>query len=114
MSVQMFRDLMRQTVSLETHAGVDSYGQSSYEAGQDYRARVVGKVRMVRNWQGQEVGSSHTVYLASNPGVTVKDRLTLSTGDAGSTEATVRQPAILSVGNFPDERGRHHTVLFLA
>ena len=113
MSIQMFRDLMRQMVSLEPYASVDSYGQPSFEAGQDYRARVVGKVRMVRNWQGQEVVSSHTVYLASNPDVTVKDRLTLSTGDAGSTDLTIRQPSILSVGSFPDERGTHHVVLYL-
>lgn len=105
---------MRQAVSIAPFSAADAYGQPSYGSAASYRARVVGRVRFVRDAQGQEVVSTHTVYLASNPGVTVKDQLTLSTGDAGSTENTVRKPAILSVGTFPDERGRFCTILYLS
>ncbi len=113
MGVSQWQDLMRQTVSVAPFSSVDAYGKTTYGAAATYRARVTGKTRMVRDAQGREVVSSKTVYLLSNAAISPKDRITLSTGDAGSTEAAVLSPEILTVGRFPDGRSYHHTELYL-
>ena len=104
----------RQTVQVAARSGVDSYGQPSFGSDVAYKARVVGKRRLVRNDQGDQVISSHTVYFAATPAVGAHDRITLSTGDVNSTETGALQPPILSVGKFPDDLGRQHVILFLA
>ena len=106
--------LCRQTVTIAPRTGIDGYGVVSFGAAVSYRARVSGKRRIVRDDQGAEVLSTHTVYLAANPAVGAHDQMTLSTGDVHSTELGAIQPAILSVGKFPDDLGRISTVVYLA
>jgi hypothetical protein len=94
---------------------VDGYGEATYGAPVTYRARVVGTRKLVRNLLGEEVVSSHTIYLASpTPAIGPRDRLTLSTSDMQSTETSVIQPPILSLGIFPDDLGRTHVVAYCA
>ena len=104
----------RQTVQIAARSGLDGYGVPTFSAATSHRARVVGKRKLVRDFEGREVLSSYTVYLAGNPRVEAHDRLTLSTDDVHSTETGALSPVILSVGKFPDDLGRQSTVLFLA
>lgn len=113
MPVSEWRDLMRQTVSVAPFSSMDGYGKPTYGPAKTYRARVTGKRRMVRDAEGREVVSSQTVYLASNAAIGPKDRITLSTGDAGSTDPAALSPEILAVGRFPDGRLMHHTEIYL-
>ena len=106
--------MCRQTVKIAARSVIDGYGVISFGTDVSYRARISGKRRIVRNDQGAEVLSTHTVYLAANPAVGAHDRITLSTGDVNSTEAGAIQPLILSVGKFPDDLGRLSTVVYLA
>ena len=69
---------------------------------------------MVRSDQGTEILSTQTAYLFSNANISTKDRLTLSTGFVGSTEAALVTPGILEIGRYPDETGRVlYTALYL-
>ena len=106
--------LCRQTVRLAARTGVDGYGEPTFGPEAVVRARVEGRRRLVRNDQGREVLSSHTVYLATAVPIGAHDRITLSTGDVASTETGAIQPDILAVGKSPDEHGRQHVVLYLA
>ena len=106
--------LCRQSVTIEPRSGVDGYSVPTYGTGVSYRCRISGKRRLVRNLLGEEVLSSHTVYLAANPNVGAHDRVTLSTNDVHSTELGARQPDILAVGRYPDDFGRVSTTIFLA
>ena len=106
--------MCRQTVRLAARTGVDGYGEPTFGADAIVRARVVGQRRLVRNDQGREVLSTHTVYLAGLAPLGAHDRITLSTGDVGSTETGAVHPDILAVGKTPDEHGRQHVVLYLA
>ena len=106
--------LCRQTVQVAARTGVDGYGQPTYGSNVAYRVRISGKRRLIRNDQGAEVLSTHSVYFAASPAVGAHDKITLSTGDVNSTETGAINPAILSVGKFPDDQGRTNLTVFLA
>jgi hypothetical protein len=113
MSLRIWRGMMTQRVSLAARSGQDMYGKPTYGTAVTYQARLVGKRRQVINAAGQQVVSDQTVYLLGAPAVGAQDRVTLSTADVGSTAALAITPPILSVARYPDERGQHHTVLYL-
>jgi hypothetical protein len=96
-------ELLTQTMTVEHVTGRDGYGKPSYGTPATYRARVVGKVKMVRTADGSERVSNATVYVAATD-VLATDRVTLPDGS---------RPLILSVGSFPDERGAHHQVIYV-
>ena len=108
------QSLCRQTVQVAARTGIDSYGQPTFAANVAFRARVSGRRRLVRNDQGDQVLSTHTVYFAAAPAVGAHDRITLSTGDVNSTETGATQPPILAVGKYPDDLGRISMTVFLA
>jgi len=106
--------LCRQTVGVARRTCADDYGEPVWGNDVAYRARVVGRHRLVRDLRGEQVLSTRTVYFAGAPALDAHDRVTLSTGDAGSTEETVRRPALLDVQRLPDDRGATHVVAYLA
>lgn len=109
-----FGVFMGQTIKIAPFTGRDGYGNLTYGTDVVYRGRLVGKRRLVRNDQGEQVLSTQTIYLGSNVNVSTKDRVTLSTGDTGSTEPALLTPPILEVGRFPDDSRRfHHVAIFL-
>lgn len=112
-NVNVFSDLMQQRVTVEPFASYDSYGNASYGAAVPYEAAVVGKIERVVTVEGQEVPSRQTVYLKSNVTLRPEDRITLSTGDVGSTESYAITPAIVSIGHFPFGRNNGCTVVYL-
>lgn len=112
--LQPWRELMTQAVSITARTGMDSYGKPTYSTSPtSYRARVVGRRRLVINAVGQEVPSDWTVYLYGDATVTPQDKVTLSTADIGSTATLAINPPILSVGRYPDEGGMLYTALYL-
>lgn len=107
MSVQDLADLIIQTITIEPWLSEDMYGNETYDTGITYKARVVGKAKMVRDQKGNEVVSTHTVYLLSNVVVDTRSRVTLPAG------YPVSQPPIMSVGRYPDDIDIYYTALFL-
>ena len=104
----------RQIVQIAARTGVDGYGEPTFGSNTAYRARISGKRRLIRNFAGEEVMASHTVYFAATPAIGAHDRLTLSTGDVNSTESGALTPPILNVGKYPDDLGRLSLTVFLA
>lgn len=114
MGVSEFLGLMQNTVTVEPATGTGDYGRETYGAAVSYQARITGRHTKVTTFDGREVVSANTVYLAANAVVSPQDRLTLSTGYTGSTEADRLSPPILSVARPTDETGAvHHTAIFL-
>jgi len=107
MGVTDFLDFMTETVTIEPFASRNAYNEATYGTAQSITARVVGKVKMVRDSKGEERVSTKTVYLATADMFDPEDRLTLPVGSVPLT------PPILAVSSFPDEIGAHHTVLFV-
>ena len=106
MAIDDFEDLLHQTVTIEPYSGNDGYGNPSYGAGVDYKARVVGKQMLVKAMDGQDRMSQFTVVLKSNATVDSRSRITLP------SQYTPSQPPILAIGTYPDEDGIHHTKVF--
>ncbi len=105
----------RQRVRVAAWTGADAYGEAAWGNDVEYAARVVARNRLVRDRRGEQVASTHTVYfLKTAVALDVHDRVTLSTADAHSTEDAARRPALLSVGRYPDDRGREWVVAYLA
>ena len=103
----------RQTVQHAARTAVDGYGEPTYGSNTAYRVRISGKRRLVRNFTGEEVVATHTVYFAAVPTIGAHDRITLSTNDVNSTEIGALTPPILNVGKYPDEFGRVSLVAYL-
>jgi len=112
-SVRMFAPLMRQTVRIAPKTGYDGYGDASYGSDVTYQCAVVGETKLVRNERGQDVPSKQGIYLMSAAAVRPEDRVTLSTGDVGSTESFAINPSIVAVARYPFTRGQFCTAIFL-
>lgn len=98
-----FLALMPHQVTIQRFTGRDLFGQPQYGPPEVYRARVVGKQRLVRSRDGTEKVSATQVYVFGAPAVSVEDRITLPDGS---------QPPILAVSRVPDETGDHHVVIY--
>lgn len=94
------------TITLAPYASQNQYGEPTYGAVVSYKARVQGKMRMVRDSLGVERVSSVTCYVATTASIGPKDRLTLPSG------WTPASPPILSVQRQSDEGGDHHVVIY--
>ena len=112
-NVNVFSPLMKQSVSLAPFQSYDGYGNPSYGSDVAYECAVIGEIKRVVTKDGQEVPSRQTVYLKSNVTVRPEDRITLSTGDVGATEAYAITPAILGVGLFPFGTNAGITIIYL-
>jgi hypothetical protein len=112
-NVNVFAPLMRQSVSIAPFASYDGYGNASYGSSVEYEAAVVGKMERIVGFDGQEVPCRQTVYLKSGVTLRPEDKITLSTGDVGSTESYAINPTIISVGRFPFNGSQGCTVIYL-
>ena len=112
-NVNTFAPLMRQSVSVSPFQSYDAYGDASYGSAVAYECAVVGKSEKVLGENGQEVLSRQTVYLKSDAPLRPEDKVTLSTGDVGSTESYAINPTILSIGRFPFGGSQGCTVVYL-
>ena len=111
--VTAWSHMMSTTVRVAARTGLDGYGKPTYGTDRTYRAHIARKRTFVRNQTGEVVESGQAVYLMTGDAIQPTARLTLSTGDVGSTGATETQPNILSVERRSDQKAAHHTVLFL-
>jgi hypothetical protein len=112
--IARWRHLMSSVVTFEPRTGTDTdTGLPTYGAATTYRAHLSRKRQLVRGEAGLEVDSGQTVHLDAAPAIEPTARITLSTGDVGSTEASAIHPAIVAVERRYDQSGPHHTVVYL-
>jgi hypothetical protein len=111
--IGQFRHLMSSTILVAPRVGVDVTGKPTFGADVAYVAHLRGERRMVRNPDGQEVNAKLSAYLGQLADIQPTARVTLSTGDVGSTEEHARMPLLLAVDRVYDAAGPHHVVLRL-
>lgn len=105
---------MTQRVTIEPFTGHNEFGEATcYGTGKVYEAAVVGEMKRVLDSQGVETPTMQSCYLMSNDAVRPEDRITLSTGDVGSTEPHTLQPPIVAVARYPFTEGQFCTVVHL-
>ena len=98
-----FLELMHQTITVEKLIGCNpNGGDPIYGPPQKYRARVVDHQQLVVDADGQERMARTIAWIYGYPDVTTDDRVTLPDG---------RQPFIINVFGYPDEKGNHHVKL---
>lgn len=100
------RDWMRATVTIEPATGHDGYGQAVYGASRAVPAYIVGRVRTVRTFSGDERVSTVQVYLGEAVSAGPNDRLTLPSPWTPST------PSLLAVERLIDDAGEVFEVLY--
>lgn len=96
-------DMMKDDATWYPFTARDGYGKRSFGTGVPYKGRLVRHPRMVRDFQGHEVLSSHHFWFLGAPAVGPQDKVTLGDGTS---------PVIASVDRFPDEDGPSHTKVF--
>lgn len=113
MPISDWFDMMTQSVTFEPCSGRNVRGEKTYGTAVTYQCRIAGKVQQVIGPEGRLVFSRQTIYLGTADAVDANGRITLSTGDTGSTEETATHPQILATARYPDGDGAHHSELFL-
>lgn len=98
--------LMPHNITVAPWSSQNAYGEPTYGSAVSYTARVVGKMRMVRDANGTERVSTVTCYVATTASIGPKDKLTLPSG------WTPASPPIIAVQRVSDESGDHHTVIY--
>ena len=100
-----FQSMFPQTVTIEPQTGTNFNGEDSYGPSTTFSARAVDRVHLIRNFEGEQVGSNTMVWVNTVSSISTRDKITLPTGYSPS------QPPILSVSRYPDSEGLHHTVI---
>jgi hypothetical protein len=108
MGIEEFEDLLADTITLEPPTGTDEYEKPTYGAAVTVKAHLSGKLRKVRDLQGEERVSTLSATVNGTPGATPAWRITLPVG------WDPPQPQILAVLKAADENGAHHEVVYCA
>ena len=100
-----FLEFMPHTISVYEHDGFNEYAEPSYSTtATTYSAMVEERPDVVRSAFGDEVVSSHVVYVASTARIDMTSRIVLPDGS---------EPPLIRSDVFSDETGNvHHVVLF--
>ena len=112
--ITRWQHFMSSIVTVEPRSSNDGYGKPTYGAAVTYPAHIGRGRHLVRTAAGQEVESEQTVHLSTATAILPTARITLSTGDVGSTEAASITPTIIAVDRLFDGGGAHHVVIHLA
>lgn len=90
--------LLNQSISLESFASINGYGDCSYNTAATYPARVERRVKVVRSLKGETVVSTACVFLDGSVSLDKlgRDRITLPDGT---------KPVILAIEDGVDGAG---------
>lgn len=105
--------MMPDVISYQVAGVKDSYGDITFGTAKTYRARIIGEQKLVTSFQGLQVISNQTVYIAGVIVAQPEDRITLSTGIVNSTQDSAIHPSMLGAKRIPDQFGTHHSTLYL-
>lgn len=110
---QRLTRLFNETVTIYPWTGQDSYGQSTYGAGEDYRARIQ-RGSMRTNGENQAMPSLHKVIIGEAVKVDPRDKLVLPE-EHGTRDSNgdFEQPnvKIIEVNYLSDSRSHIATVV---
>ncbi len=100
-----FLDFMPHTIVVYPLSGTNEYGEEIFSvSGTTYQAMVEERPDVVRSAFGEEIISSHVVYVASTARIELSSRVVLPDGS---------EPPFVRSDVFSDEDGTaHHNALF--
>jgi hypothetical protein len=110
--ISRWHHMMSSYVTVQPLTGKDVYQQPTYGTGIVYKAHLSRRQQIVKNAKGEEVMSNQALYVGTAAAIESNWRVTLSTGDVGSTEAYAITPPIVAVERRFDESGPHHIVVY--
>lgn len=94
-------DVLNNKVVIEKVESSDARGGTTYQDPVNVSCYMAGEQKMVRDMQGQEVVSTLSLFISDTDAAKLNlkhtDRITLPDG---------RQPPIIAIGSFFDERGK--------
>jgi len=115
--IARFRHMMPVTVKIAPRTGVDAYGKPSYGTPVPYQAKIFYIRQMVtdvmRSTTQQIVHPNKVMHLDSADAILPTAQVTLTTGDAGSTENWAVHPLIKGVERLYDEKGPHSSLIYI-
>lgn len=106
--------MMSTTVSIAPRVSQDVHGKPTYGSAVIYLAHIGRNQKISRTTDGQDVLSGVSIHLNTSDFIESTAQVTLTTGDAGSTQDGALHPLIASVDRLSDGNGAHHTVLYMA
>lgn len=99
-----FTTLLRQTVTRKPWTGQDGYNEATLGTSASLTVRVQPAYRMIRV-QGEEKVSTATIFFDADPGLDLRDQLTLADGTT---------PQILTISRHVGADGTvHHTTVMV-
>ena len=107
MGISEFRDFMPHSVTIETWGSQNEYGEPTYTTCSHYPARVEMKSRRIAGSGGVEIAARGRVFLCTATVPSTKDRITLPASFVPT------QPPILDAYAVTDDKGIHHTVVYV-
>lgn len=111
--IERWAPFFSSTVQVAPRTSKNASAAPTYGTDVTYRAHLKGQHRMLRTADGQDVLSTMAVYLMTRDVIQPTCRLTLSTGDVGSTDDAMRRPLVVAVEPRYHQGGRHHVVVHL-
>ena len=100
-----FLELMQDTVTIYTKTSLDQYGARAWSAsGTTYNSHVQPETSVTVDQDGRQISITATVIIYGVATVTSNDKIVLPDGTS---------PPIISVHQYRDENGSHHTTLRL-
>lgn len=98
-----FLEFMPHTITVYPFSSINQFGEETYGTGTVYQAMVEERPNKVLNSFGEEVVSSHVVYVNSTVRIPLTSRVTLPDGS---------EPSLIRSDVFSDTDGIHHVALF--
>lgn len=111
--IARWRHMMSSRVTIANLTGRDAQAKPTFGSATTYQCHLSRKRRLVTNMLGNAIDSGQAIYLDNSVAVEPTSRVTLSSGDIGSTEASALNPKIISVERRFDQSGPHHIVVYL-
>lgn len=96
-------------ITLAPPVARDKYGNvSTWGTAKSYKARVVGKLMALRNWEAEQGTQLFTIYVDAEDDVITTDYQLVLPDDPLWGDRT---PVIFTVGRYTDETGQYYTSL---
>jgi len=72
---------LNQTVSIATQSGQNSYGEPTYNAATNKKARLEQKFRLITSATGEKVGCDAKMWVMPDTDIDIKDKVTYESQD---------------------------------
>jgi hypothetical protein len=104
--VKQLKKLFKDDLVVYPYLSADGITGPTYGTPETYKARIIGKHKVVRSLSGKEEVSTVEVWIAGTPDLSHLDKFELP------SRFTPGDPVCLSIMNVSDENGPHHVKVY--